>query len=144
MNWINHDNSHRGLIYQDIVAKFLEEKTGLQATTAAHDGVDVRCGEYEVEVKGTKSLYQKTKLKKTKRRVHNVRGWKTQPKYCPDTITHFAFVLDEQHVSSKPIIYMVPIEYIRERFEKYPTSEWVHFPLWWVWDHYNYKLSRIP
>jgi hypothetical protein len=141
---MNQDNSHRGLIYQELVGNHLINLTGEEANIKASHGVDVTCGEYRVEVKGTKSLYQETIRKRTKKIDRQVRGWKGQPKFCPENITHFAFVLDECNVSSTPIIYMVDIKHIRERFEEYPNSEWVRFPVWWVWEHYDYKLSLIP
>ena len=140
----SHDNDQRGLIYQEVVAEYFKELTGEEAIVKDSHGVDVECGKYHFEVKGTKSLYQPCKDKKTKRKFLSVRGWKTRPEDCPDSITHFAFVLDETHLSSKPIIYVVEIAYIRERFMEYPDSVYVRFPLHWVWDHYNYKLSRIP
>jgi len=139
---LSEENNKSGYMYQEIVAEHLTELTGKEATVKRSHGIDVVCGEFNIEVKGTKNLH---KGEKRKGKTHyQVRGWKAAPHYCPAEITHFAFVLDEQHLCTFPLIYIVPISCIKQRFDQYPHSQWVHFPFHWVWSHYDFSLSKIP
>lgn len=142
-SFISRDNDQRGWFYQKYVADYLQQKTGEKAIIKDTHGVDVVCGEFKLEVKGTKNLYQKSKKKK-KHKFLTVRGWKADQTACPDEVTHFAFVLTEEDICNYPLIYIVSIEDIKERFKQYPDSQWVHFQLHWVFNHYIRALSKIP
>ena len=139
---ISEENNRKGYIYQEYVAEHLEELTGKKATITKSHGIDVICAKYNMEVKGTQNFFQITK--KGNGKVHMVRGWKTNPSQCPAGITHFAFVLAEKHLCTFPIIYVVPIEEIMKRFNEFPHSQWVKFAPHWVWNHYDFALSKIP
>ena len=140
----NLSNDAWGSIYQEEVANYFKELTGETPIIRDTHGVDVICGEYYLEVKGTRQLFIENKVRTEKRIFKTIRGWKTRPVDCPDAITHFVFVLDDKNLSSKPIIYVVDIVHIRERFRQYPDAKVIWFPLHWVFDHYNFDLSRIP
>lgn len=139
---LSQSNNERGYIYQEYVAEHLEELTGEKSTVTRSHGIDVICEKYSMEVKGTESFFQV--VKKGKGKVHMVRGWKSNPSQCPMGITHFAFVLVEKHLCTFPIIWVVPINEITKRFNEFPHSQWVKFPPHWVWDHYDFALSKIP
>jgi len=145
MSEISRQNDRDGEWYQDVVAKHLEKLTNLNAEIHYNnEGIDVVCGEYKIEVKGTRSLFQQIKTKKKHRKYHTIRGWKSNRnclKY-PE-LTHFAFVLNETDLSSKPLIYFVTLDDIMRRYNKFPNSHWVHFPLWWIFDNYVGSLSRL-
>lgn len=138
----SHTNDQKGYLWQLDVAKHLEKITGQIATVCDTHGVDVICGDYRVEVKGTGSFYQKSKINGKTR--HAVRGWKGQVSTVPENLTHFAFVLDEEHVNTRAIIYLVGFEDVKKVFDKHPHSQWVYFRVHWVWEHYIYNISRIP
>lgn len=139
MSEISIQNDRDGQWYQDLVAKHLEKLTNLDAEVNYNNrGIDVICGEYKIEVKGTKSLFQKTE------KYHCVRGWKSNRNCLSPELTHFAFVLNESDLSSKPLIYLVAYEDILKRYSKYPNSHWIHFPLWWIFENYIGNLSSLP
>lgn len=137
-NRISRENDANGEWYQTYIAEYLANRLGEIATVKKH-GVDVTCGDLRVEVKGTKNLFYSKKGG-----YYHVRGWKADQTACPESITHFVFVLIEEHMCDVPLIYVVAIKDIRKQFAKYPNSQWVSFRLPWVWDHYIFELSYIP
>lgn len=139
---ISGENDRNGSLYQKVVAEHLEKRTGLPVKITETHGIDIICGgKYFVEVKGMKNLFKKPSKKKGQVQVNS---WKADQTICPDGLTHFAFVLNEDYLCSQSFIYFVVIEDIKKRFHRKPTSQWVYFPLHWVWDHYILELSYIP
>lgn len=146
---VGKENDVNGTAYQQYVGEFLRRKTGFIAIVTKKHGVDVICGDLQVEVKGTKNIfYKRKKSKKTKKgQIRNrsqQRGWKVDQITCPEDVTHFAFLLIEKNVCNAPLIYIVSIDDMKKHFAEYPDSQWVPFQLPWVWDHYISELSYIP
>lgn len=145
---ISQNNDQRGSYYQQYVARHLSKITGDPAFVKDTHGIDLVCGDFKVEVKGTKSFYygkkryNKVKQRDTIRYSHG--GWKANKNCIPEDITHFAFVLDVKAFCGYPLIYFVDIKHIREHLAEYPNSNWVHFYFWWIIQYYIPELSNIP
>ncbi len=147
---VGKENDANGTFYQIYVGKYLERKTCQTAIVTKKHGVDIICGDLQVEVKGIKSFHYRLKgSRRTKkgriRKMSQTRHWKIdQTAACPETVTHYAFVLVEKNICNVPLIYLVSIDDIRKRINEYPDSQWVLFWVEWVWDHYIPELSYIP
>lgn len=146
---VGKENDVNGTSYQVYVGHYLEKKTGETAIVTKKHGIDVICGELQIEVKGWKNIFyhRKGSGKTKKGRIRNkyqIRGWKVDPTACPETITHIAFILIEKNICNAPLIYIVSIDDIKKQFVDYPDVQWVPFKLAWVWEHYIPELSYIP
>lgn len=137
MERINRQNED-GALYREAVRHHLETVTGDKNDLKGWHGPDLRIGDMLIEVKGTKSLYY------VRNNYHQIRGWKAcRSNVETEGLTHCAFVLREKHLCSQPLIYVVPIGAVKDRASERST-DWIYFPVWWVFQSYDKKLSRVP
>lgn len=140
---ISRENSLFGDKSQQWVSEWLEEKTGVVAISKPRSGIDVVCGDMNVEVKSISSLLTDSKSKDESRRRVGLRGFKLKHFYIKEETTHYAFVFYDEIFIPLPVILIIDAHKLHSYIREKKRSEWVYISIWWIKRNFDTTLSKF-
>lgn len=140
---ISRENSLFGNKAQQWVANWLTKRTGVTAISKSRNGIDVVCGDMNVEVKSISSLLKEWESKDEIKQQMGLRGFKIQHLYLREETTHYAFVFYDEIFIPFPVILIIDAEFFNKFIRKKEKSEWTYIPIWWVKRNFNVALSKF-